>query len=629
MGNTGSAPEEVKGDCPCPVISYQALPESPATVKNGSAVFAQDHSPAMNGGVAVKESVARDNAAASSPKTKEQSAAVVGREAAGSAARRALPSAKHRSVFAFSWSVPGRTEDPASDSSVGLAKLDVSSEAHGVNKAPSDSTASPAAAAPQPSTHKEPEQALPAAAPRLSSPAVPGTPEGEDAAVLKPKQVNFFDKIFKLEKGKEKSQAQPGAQEGGQPLGAPDGRSTTQEAAGPQSASNSIPTEKEIDDCNQRDLQQDSAGVSGLPAGQPEKAEVKQDNSQAATAVDNNSVMSFLKTLVSPSKAEARSEPEDKGSKAEQGRGGQPAPKTAESPTKGAKKKKAESPKLGHSTFSKLFRHKAVKETQQTTNTKISEQQPVTSVKSDKNVPSAQEPQTAKQSTKAPEPTAQQQAAATEAPREAAKEKGSSTPMPLSKLFWKKNASEEAEFAHSEKADTSLEAVTPDKDERSPEVLEVKPRREESKTPKANLRKFFKLSGRGSGGPTPPAEEIAPSPEHQTLNSTERPVATAESEPVGQKSKESSKDKKPPAELSKQKGSKQETREQPDCREQHAAETDSIQSGGDAAKDPTSFKRMEKRQSFGGFFKGLGSKRMSDAEVQTDPVSILPAGKSK
>uniref|UniRef100_A0A803XLS7 Brain enriched myelin associated protein 1 n=1 Tax=Meleagris gallopavo TaxID=9103 RepID=A0A803XLS7_MELGA len=364
---------------------------------------------------------------------------------------------------------------------------------------------------------------------------------------------------------------------------------------------------KEIDDCNQRDLQQDSAGVSGLPAGQPEKAEVKQDNSQAAAAVDNNSVMSFLKTLVSPGKAEARSEPEDKGSKAEQGRGGQPAPKTAESPTKGAKKKKAESPKLGHSTFSKLFRHKAVKETQQTTNTKVSEQQPVTSVKSDKNVPSAQEPQTVKQSTKAPEPTAQQQAAATEAPREAAKEKGSSTPMPLSKLFWKKNASEEAEFAHSEKADASLEAVTPDKDERSPEVLEVKPRREESKTPKANLRKFFKL----------------------TLNSTERPVATAESEPVGQKSKESSKDKKPPAELSKQKGSKQEAREQPDSREQHAAETDSIQSGGDAAKDPTSFKRMEKRQSFGGFFKGLGSKRMSDAEVQTDPVSILPAGKSK
>ncbi|XP_021272262.1 breast carcinoma-amplified sequence 1 isoform X3 [Numida meleagris] len=578
MGNTGSAPEEVEEDHTCPVISYQALPETPATVKNGSAVFVQAHPPAVNGGVDVKESVARDNAAASFPKTKERSSAAAGGEAARSAASRALPSAKLRSVFAFSWSVPGRTEDPESDSSVGLAKLDVSSEAHGTNKAPSDSAASPAAAAPQPSTHKEPEQA----APHLSDPTAPGTPEGEDAAVLKPKQVNFFDKIFKLEKGKERSQAQRGTQEGRRPSDAPDGHNAARGVAGPQSASNGILPEKEIDDCNQRDLQHDSAGVSGLTAEQPEKAEVKQDSSQAAAAVDNNSVMSFLKTLVSPSKTEARSEPEDK----------------------------------------------AAKETQQTTNTKITEQQPVTSVKSDKNVPSTQEPQTAKQHIKAPEPAAQQQAAATEAPREAAKEKASSTPTPLSKLFWKKNASEEAEIAHSEKADASLEAVTPDKDERSSETLEVKPRREESKTPKANLRKFFKLSGRGSG-PTPPAEEIAPSPDHQTLNSTERPLATAESEPVGQKSKESSKEKKSPVELSKQKGSKQEAREQPDYREQHTAETDSIQSGGDAAKEPTSFKRMEKRQSFGGFFKGLGSKRMSDAEVQTDPVSILPAGKSK
>jgi len=73
---------------------------------------------------------------------------------------------------------------------------------------------------------------------------------------------------------------------------------------------------------------------------------------------------------------------------------------------------------------------------------------------------------------------------------------------------------------------------------------------------------------------------------------------------VGPKSKESSKDKKPTVELSKPKGSKQETREQPDSREQQAAETDSIQNGGDASKEP-SFKKMEKRQSLGGFFKGL------------------------
>ncbi|XP_075022650.1 breast carcinoma-amplified sequence 1 isoform X3 [Calonectris borealis] len=511
--------------------------------------------------VDAKANVARDNAAVSSPETMEQSPVPdAGGQSLGSAARRALPSAKSRSVFAFSWSVPGRTEDPATDSSVGSAKLDVSSEAPGANKAPSDSLEVPAAAAREEGADKNLTRAPPAASLSDIDLSASVTPEGEDAATPKPKQVTFFDRVFKLEKGKERSKTQIDTQEERQTSDLPDGRITAKEAAGLQSTSGSVLQGKEIDDCNRKDLQQDSAGVNRLAAEQPEKAEVKQDSSQPAAAVDN-SVMSFLKTLVSPSKAEAKSDSEDK----------------------------------------------AAKETQQTTNTKSTEQQPVTSVKSDKNVPSSQEPQTTKQNTKAPEPAAQQQVAATEAPKEVTKEKASSTPMPLSKLFWKKNALEEAEIVSNEKADVSLEAVAPDKDEsKSPEAAEVKPRREESKTPKANLRKFFKL----------------------TLNSTERPVAPAESEPVGQKSKESSKDKKSTVELSKQKGSKQETREQPDSREQPAAETDSIQNGGDASKEP-SFKKTEKRQSLGGFFKGLGSKRMSDAEVQTDPVSILPAGKSK
>ncbi|EOB08010.1 Breast carcinoma-amplified sequence 1, partial [Anas platyrhynchos] len=522
--------------------------------------------------VDAKASVVRDNAAASSPKTKEQSAGAAGGEVAGSTASRALPSAKPLSVFAFSWSVPGRTEDPASDSSVGSAKLDVSSEAPNVNKAPSDSTALPTAAAPQPGTHKILAQAQSASVPHHSSLAAPGIPDGESTATPKPKQVNFFDKIFKLEKGKERSQEQTPTQKETRALDAPDGCSEVQEAARSQRTSNGIPPGK-ANDRNRSDLRQDLASGNSLAAEQPAKAEVNQDSPQAAAAVDNRSVMSFFKTLVSPSKAETKSEPEDKGSKAEKGHGGQPAPKTVpESQTKGAKKKKAESPKLGHSTFSKLFRHKST------------EQQPVSSVKSDKNVPSSQELQTAKQNTKAPEPAAQQQAAATEAPKEVTKEKASSTPMPLSKLFWKKVCLNfKAEIVSNEKTDASSEAVAPDKDEKSPEATEVKPRKEESKTPKANLRKFFKL----------------------TSNSTERPVATAESEPVGQKSKESSKDKKSTVELSKQKGSKQEAREQPDSREQQTAETDSIQNGGDASKEPSSYKRTEKRQSLGGFFKSL------------------------
>ncbi|XP_064024112.1 breast carcinoma-amplified sequence 1 isoform X2 [Pogoniulus pusillus] len=608
MGNTMSIPEETEEGNTCTVKSYQALSDSPDNIKNGSVAFVQSHSPVMNGEVDAKASVAQDNVAISSPKTMEQSPVPdAGGQSLGSAARRALPSAKSRSVFTFSWSVPGRTEDPATDSSVGSAKLDVSSEAPGVNKAPSDSVEVPAAAAREESSHKNLTQAPPAAALHDIDLTASVTPEGEDVTTSKPKQVNFFERIFKLEKGNERSKRQIDTQEKKETSDLPDGHITVREAAGLQSTSNGVPQGKEIDACNQKDLRQDLAGVNCLTAEQPERAEVKQDKLQPTAATDN-SVMSFLKTLVSPSKAEAKSDSEDKGSKVEKGHGGQPAPKTAaDSQTKGGKKKKADSPKLGHSTFSKLFRHKAAKETQQTTNTKSTEQQPVISVKSEKNVPSSQDLQTTKQNTKPPEPAAQHHAAGCEAPKEVMKERASSTPMPLTKLFWKKNASEEAEIVSSEKADMPLEAVTPDKDEsKSPEATEVKPRREESKTPKANLRKFFKL----------------------TLNSTERPVAPAESEPVGQKSKESSKDKKSTVELSKQKGSKQETREQPDSREQQAAETDSMQNGGDASKEP-SFKKTEKRQSLGGFFKGLGSKRMSDAEVQTDPVSILPAGKSK
>nr|XP_009682310.1 PREDICTED: breast carcinoma-amplified sequence 1 isoform X2 [Struthio camelus australis] len=588
MGNTLSVPEDAEEDNTCMIKSYQAISESPENIKNGSVAVVQATSPTMNGEVDAKASVARDNVAVSSPKTMEiSSVSDAGGKNLGNDAKKPMPSAKSRSVFAFSWPVPGRTEDQATDSSAGSAKLDVSSEMPEVNKALSQSVEFPAAAALEQCSHKNLTQAPPAASLSEVELTAPGTPEGDDAAVSEPKQVTFFDRIFKLEKKKERSKTQIDPQEERQTSDTPDGSIPAKEAVGLQSTSSSVPQGKEIDDCNQKDKQQDAAGVNCATTEQPEKAEVKQENPQGAAAVDNNnSVMSFLKTLVSPGKAEAKSDSEDK----------------------------------------------AAKEAQQTTNTKSTEQQPVTSVKSEKNTPSSQEPQTTKHNTKAPEPAAQPQAAAaaTEAPKELTKEKASSAPTPLSKLFRKKNPSDEAEVVVSnEKADTSLEAVAPDKDEsKSPEAAEVKPRREEIKTPKANLRKFFKLSVKGDGGTTKSEEVNGPNPNHQTSNSTERPVAPAESEPVGQKSKESSKDKKSTVELSKQKGNKQETREQPDFREQQTTETDAIQNGGDTSKEP-SFKKTEKRQSFGGFLKGLGPKRMSDAEVQTDPVSILPAGKSK
>ncbi|NXA03366.1 BCAS1 protein, partial [Sapayoa aenigma] len=573
MGNTLSVPEEAEEDNSCTVKSYQALSDSPDAVRNGSVVFAQPHSPAVNGEVDAKASVARDNVAVSSAETMEQSAAAeAGGQSLGNAARNALPSAKSRSVFAFSWAVPGRTGAPARDSALRAAQFDVSPVSPGANKAPSESAEIPEAAVPEGGSHKNLSQAPPAAPLQDVELTAHGTPEGQDVAAPKPKPVTFLDRIFRLEKGKDGSTTHGGPQASDVPNG-------SIAAAGLQSTSSGEPQGKasasEIDDCKHQEPREDCAGVPSPTAAHPDGAQVKQESPQAAAAGDNP-VMSFLKTLVSPSKAEAKSDSEDKGSKAEKGHG-QPPRAAAESPTKAAKKKKAESPRLGHSTFSKLFRHKVGTNPQQSP--EHPEQQPVTSVKSDKTLPPSQE--LPKQNPKSPEAAAPQQGPGTETPREGVKEKAAATPLPLSKLFWKKNSSEEAEAVGNERAEVSLEVVAPERDEsKNPEPSEVKLRGAESKTPKANLRKFFKL----------------------TLNATERPVAPAEGEPVGQKSKESSKDKKSTVELSK-KGSKQESREQPEPREQ-AADSDSIHNGGDASKEP-SYKKTEKRQSLGGFLKGL------------------------
>ncbi|NXR71632.1 BCAS1 protein, partial [Pycnonotus jocosus] len=575
MGNTPGVPEGAEDDNTCTVKSFQPLSESPEGIKNGSVVFVQNPPPAVNGEGDARAAASRDNAAVSLAEPSPGPRA--GGQSRGSAASGAVPAARPRSLLAFPWAVPGRSEEPAAPPAPAEAALDAAE----LNKAPSEGTEAPGAATAQQGNHKNQGQAP------LQDIELEGTAQGQHEAAPKAKPVTLFDRIFRLEKGKARTRGDP--EEGRQRSDVPNGSIAAEEQDG-------VPLGK-ANECSQQEPGQDSAGDQGPAAAAPGRAQEQQDSPQAAAG--QGSVMSFLKTLVSPSKAEAKSDSEDKGSKAEKGPGGQPGPK-AESPSKGAKKKKAESPRLGHGTFSKLFRHKAAKETQQTTNTKSPEQPPASCVKADRNVPPSQEPPP-KQNPKAPEAIAPPQGGSSEPPRDTTKDKGPATPLPLSKLFWKKNSSEEAEAVSNEKAEAAPEAVAPDRDEsKSAESSEVKPRGAESKTPKANLRKFFKL----------------------TLNATEKPLAPSESDPGGQRSKEGSKEKKSTVELGKQKG-----REQPEPREQPAAEPDSIQNGGDA-KEP-SYKKTEKRQSLGGFFKGLGSKRTSDAEVQTDPVSILPAAKSK
>ncbi|XP_039354385.1 breast carcinoma-amplified sequence 1 isoform X3 [Mauremys reevesii] len=582
MGNNLTVQEEAEDqDNVCTTENYQVVSEPPTGAKNGPVTIQVVQTVSSeNDKVDARTSVEQNNVAVSSQKTIEiSSTSDANGKNLGTEAKKPVPAAKSRFVFAFSRPVPGRTEEQATDSSVGSAKLDVSSEMPEVNKASSEKVDSPATAVLEDGSDKNLSQAPSAAELSDTELIALASPETEDEASSKAKQVTFFDRLFKLEKGKEKekSKTQVETQEESQTTEIPDAGITAEEAAGLQSTPNNVPQGKDIDDCNQKAVQQGSAGVN------TDEAAVKQENPKAfATTDNNNSVMSFFKTLVSPSKSEAKSDSEDK----------------------------------------------STKEAQQTTNTQGAEQQPVTSVnvKSEKNAPPAQESQTTKQNAKASEPAAEQQATAatTEAPKDTTKERSAPTSTPLSKLFWKKTAPEDTEVVINAKVEASLEAVAPDKDEtKSPETAEVKLRREENKNPKTNLRKFFKLSVKNDGGATSSEEVNGPDPSHQTSGSTERPGAPTESEPVGQKSKESSKDKTSTTELSKQ-----ETQDQQDSREQQTTTTASIQNGGDTAKD-SPLKKLEKRQSFGGFFKGLGPKRMSDAEVQTDPVSILPAGISK
>ncbi|XP_029392257.1 breast carcinoma-amplified sequence 1 isoform X5 [Mus pahari] len=121
--------------------------------------------------------------------------------------------------------------------------------------------------------------------------------------------------------------------------------------------------------------------------------------------------------------------------------------------------------------------------------------------------------------------------------------------------------------------------------------------------------------------------------EETTSNSVEKTPSPPEPEPAGtaQKSKETSSskdkksvDKKSAAENNKQKNGKQEVREPVPCVQPPTVEANAMQTG-----DKTPKRSEKRRQSLGGFLKGLGPKRMLDAQVQTDPVSIGPVGKSK
>lgn len=150
-------------------------------------------------------SISKDNVAASSPKTMEaQAVADASGKNLGREAKPAAPAARSRFFLTLSRPVPGRPGDQGTDSSAASGRLDVSPGTAPANKDPSEHGALPVAAAPGPAADKRPgcteakQQTFPATCPPAPSP-----PESQAESPSKPKDFSFFDRLFKLDRGRE------------------------------------------------------------------------------------------------------------------------------------------------------------------------------------------------------------------------------------------------------------------------------------------------------------------------------------------------------------------------------------------------------------------------------------------
>ncbi|XP_053430192.1 breast carcinoma-amplified sequence 1 isoform X3 [Nycticebus coucang] len=537
---------------------------------NGVPVVVSTHTVQRFDEVDLGRRVQEVNVATSSPKTTGMNAAAdANGKNLGKEANPRAPAAKSHFFLTLTRPVPGRTGDQATDSSIGSVALDVSPSEASADKGPSDSQALLGAGAAGHAVDKTPgpttrgHQALPAA----WDPAPP-PPEAERAAPAKPKDSSFFDKFFKLDKGREEapvdSRQEPERAERRDEVG---------EVPGASCVSHVAPGGEDL--VGGKGKEEEIGTVSYSVPGDAEGLDVAKDSRTTETEESDNPIMSFFKTLVSPNKAETKKDPEDTGAE--------------KSPT----------------TSADLKSNKANFTPQET-------------------------PGAAKNPKGSNSPGHVQSVMSTETGKEGAKEKSGPASLPLGKLFWKKVVCESpVEIIKSEEVDSALRTVDlSEGDAATPEPGEIKLGREDSKPPRTSLMAFLRqMSVKGDGGSTRSEEVNGKDSSDQTANSAEKPVTPPEPEPPGvaQKGKEaSSKDRKAAAEGSKRKNSKPEAREPTQCPGPAAGGANSLQDGDKSQKRPE-----KRRQSLGGFFKGLGPKRMLDAQVQTDPVSIGPVGKSK
>ncbi|XP_017913541.1 PREDICTED: breast carcinoma-amplified sequence 1 isoform X7 [Capra hircus] len=305
MGNQMSVPRRVEDQENDPEADTHKVTSGDACGQNGLPAIISGRTVQLYDEVDLGVSIQEDNVAASSPETMETGAAAEANgESLGKEAKPQAPAAKSRFFLTLSRPVPGRTGDQATDSSSRSVRLDVSSDKAPGNKDPSEPMALPVAAAPGHGPDKTPGQ-TPAQAEGLPATPGPEHPPSESgaAAPAKPKDSSFFDKLFKLDKGRDRA-----------PVDLPQEAESTEH---PHSAAETpgLPTQSE-DGPAERDLVdgkgkggQEVPAVSRSVPGDPEQLEIAKEDAQA----ENSSIMSFFKTLVSPNKAETKKDTEDTG----------------------------------------------------------------------------------------------------------------------------------------------------------------------------------------------------------------------------------------------------------------------------------------------------------------------------
>nr|XP_015220206.1 PREDICTED: breast carcinoma-amplified sequence 1 isoform X2 [Lepisosteus oculatus] len=481
-------------------------------------------------------------------------------------------------------------------------------------------------------------------------------------------KTGFFDKLFK-QSDKEKAKVNEKPK---QPLAASESKSASAPQSSPKEVqlTNGLKTEPGNVKKTETALQDPEGKSVNTPIStnvtvdstlKDETIAVESTKEGAAREDQPQKIMNFFKTFATPSKTpkaepespgvskekkkacevpegKTNTEKEQKMLKMEKTSGVQSTPPTTvkteaqgdtskskeqDSSTK-QKTEKDSSP----SPFSMLFRQKSsVKEIPQTKPNGVQEVDAASPVKAAKATTPAEAP---KVDSKGDSATKGQKAAQKEGPKEptaepvaAEKQKPvKETSSPFSKLFRPKTIEEESPAGDQKKVEVDI-SKTPE----TPTQPELSANEEaEKKSSKSNFISFFKQKS--------PKEEESETDSAEVNDKVSDPTkeksstAPVEIQATSQETKEEA---KPVPEAEKKKSRKPETTPKSKTLEvpqEKRSVSEGSQNGDDSAREPT--KKVEKRNSIGMFFKGLGPKRLSDAGVQTDPVTILnPSEKSK